>query len=909
MVINPHINNAEFQRANTLFQEHKNTVYKQTDRIFAILLPIQWLASIFVAYFLSPLAWNGEQSYVHPHIWFAVIIGGIITSLPTYLTIFHPGKTITRHIVAISQMLMSGILIHISGGRIETHFHVFGSLAFLACYRDWRVLVPATIVTAADHFLRGWFYPYSIYGVANGTEWRWLEHAGWVVFTDIFLIVSCLRSVREMREIANQTAALNHSEERYRAVVEQTSDGIVLIEPSTLRVIECNEAFSRLIGCKNIDEAKTLSLYDFTTENSEEFSKLPPENLGETTFAEVEKTYRRRNGSQVKVEISSNLISYNENQALCLNVKDITERKRSEEEIQKLALVAQKTQNAVIITNPEGHIQWVNDGFTRITGYEINEVLGKKPGNFLQGKETNKETIAEIRKAIDSRKPFEGEIYNYGKNGRGYWLSLSIMPISNEHGELQGFIAVEMDITERKAMEEQLRLTYDDLELRISERTTELVKANESMRNEVSERKRAEAEMNEAKQFLHAVIDNVSSLIFVKDIEGKFVLANRALAEVFGIETNEIIGKTSLELNRNLAEAQKSTENDINALQSLEETFVPEEKHTDAQGNVHWFQIVKRSVTLGEKDAKYLVCVATDLTERKIMEGQLHHAQKMESIGQLAAGIAHEINTPTQYVGDNTRFILDAFNDFNSVLEKYGELFESAQSGDIKPELISEISEEIKNSDLEYLLEEIPNALRQSLDGVSRIAKIVQSMKDFAHPDSREKQSADINRAIESTITVARNEWKYVADLEMNFDQNLPPVPCFLGEFNQVILNMVINAAHAIADVVGDGSKGKGKITVSTTKANDEWAEIRIGDTGSGIPAEIRRKIFDPFFTTKEVGKGTGQGLAISHTVVVDKHHGQLKFETESGRGTTFIIRLPLGNNETSNQNEPLNYD
>lgn len=429
------------------------------------------------------------------------------------------------------------------------------------------------------------------------------------------------------------------------------------------------------------------------------------------------------------------------------------------------------------------------------------------------------------------------------------------------------------------------------------------------LENTLDERKRVKMELSETQQFLHTVIDNMPNLIYVKDIKGNFILVNQALADNFGKSPAELIGKTDADFSHNPEEARKIIEEDIQILQNLDEKFILEEKHIDAHGNVHWYQTVKRSIVLGENGNRYLVGVATDFTERKIMESQFHHLQKMESIGQLAAGIAHEINTPTQYVGDNTRFIRDAFTDFNLILAKYGELLDSAESGEIKPELISDVKKEIDSADLKYLLEEVPTALQQSLDGVSRIAKIVQSMKDFAHPGTREKQSADLNRAIESTVTVARNEWKYIADVETRFDPNLPLVPCFLGEFNQVILNMVINAAHAITDVVGDGSKGKGKITITTTKVNDNWAEVRIGDTGNGIPSEVQARIFDPFFTTKEVGKGTGQGLAISHTVVVEEHSGQLSFETEPGQGTTFIIRLPLNDIESSNQKRNLNYD
>jgi signal transduction histidine kinase len=166
-------------------------------------------------------------------------------------------------------------------------------------------------------------------------------------------------------------------------------------------------------------------------------------------------------------------------------------------------------------------------------------------------------------------------------------------------------------------------------------------------------------------------------------------------------------------------------------------------------------------------------------------------------------------------------------------------------------------------------------------------------MKEFSHPGGREKTAVDINRAIENTVTVARNEWKYVAEMRTEFDEGLPPVPCLPGEFNQVILNMIINATHAIADIVGDGSNGKGQITVST-RSVDGWAEVRISDTGGGIPEEVRDRIFDPFFTTKEVGRGTGQGLTIARSVIVDKHGGTISFETETGKGTTFIVRLPL---------------
>jgi signal transduction histidine kinase len=188
---------------------------------------------------------------------------------------------------------------------------------------------------------------------------------------------------------------------------------------------------------------------------------------------------------------------------------------------------------------------------------------------------------------------------------------------------------------------------------------------------------------------------------------------------------------------------------------------------------------------------------------------------------------------------------------------------------------------------------EVPQAIQQSLQGIGRVTTIVRAMKEFSHPGSEEKSDTDLNRAIETTITVARNEWKYVAEVVTDFDPALPLVRCLPGEINQVILNLIVNAAHAIADVVENNGKSKGTITIRTRSQGDR-VEIRVSDTGTGIPETIRAKIFDPFFTTKGVGKGTGQGLAIAHSVIVDKHGGTISCETEVGKGTTFVIRLPL---------------
>ena len=285
------------------------------------------------------------------------------------------------------------------------------------------------------------------------------------------------------------------------------------------------------------------------------------------------------------------------------------------------------------------------------------------------------------------------------------------------------------------------------------------------------------------------------------------------------------------------------------------------------------------------------ILTGADLTDRRSLESELQQAQRLESVGQLAAGIAHEINTPIQYVGDNLRFLRDAFEARQPVLAQYERVRQAACAGEIPAACLAALTEAIESADMEYLKQEIPKAITQSLDGVDRVATIVRAMKEFAHPGRKEKAAADLNKALRNTLIVARNELKYVADVETQLG-DLPLVACHLADMNQVFLNLLINAAHAITEVVKETEK-RGKITVRTWQQGDQ-AMIAISDTGCGIPEAIRSKVFDPFFTTKPVGKGTGQGLAIARSIVVEKHGGSLSFAPNETQGTTFLISVPI---------------
>lgn len=296
--------------------------------------------------------------------------------------------------------------------------------------------------------------------------------------------------------------------------------------------------------------------------------------------------------------------------------------------------------------------------------------------------------------------------------------------------------------------------------------------------------------------------------------------------------------------------------------------------------------------------ARAVQCNVRDITARKRaeemqkhLELELRQAQKLESVGRLASGVAHEINTPVQFVNDSCHYVRNSLQDLAGVLLLYRGTLQQLAAGKCEPQAaLAKLAAAEAAADLDYALESMPAAMDRALEGLQRVADIVRSMKEFAHPSSKEKAYADINKAILGTITIARNEYKYVADVKTELD-DIPEVCCYLSDLNQVILNILVNAAHAIEDAHG-GNDNRGLITVRTRREGDS-VEISIADTGGGIPDAIRDKIFDPFFTTKEVGRGTGQGLAIARSVV-DRHGGELRFDSRIGEGTTFFIRLPI---------------
>lgn len=413
---------------------------------------------------------------------------------------------------------------------------------------------------------------------------------------------------------------------------------------------------------------------------------------------------------------------------------------------------------------------------------------------------------------------------------------------------------------------------------------------------EITQRKRAEEEQKR----LTVVMDSSPDFVGTADPHGRLSYVNRAGRMLVGLEPQAVTAGV------NITDIHPPRVNEVLLHEGIptamrEGVWTGETALLGRNGR----EITVLEAILAHKSAdgtvEFLSMIARDITERKMLESELRQAQRVEAMGHLAAGIAHEINTPIQYLGDNIRFLAESFNDLADLVKLHQEFFASARVGDVPPQLVEALDASAADLDVEFVLEEFPRAVAQSLEGVENVAEIVRAMKEFSHPGTAEKTPTDINRTIQTTLTVSRSEWKYVAEVCTDLDPELPLVPCLPGDFNQALLNIVVNAAHAIADAVQDGKGPLGVIRVTTARQR-ECVEIRIFDSGPGIPEAIQPHIFDPFFTTKEVGRGTGQGLTLARNVIVDRHGGTLTFETEPGCGTTFIVRLPLAPKTTSQQ-------
>jgi PAS domain S-box-containing protein len=545
---------------------------------------------------------------------------------------------------------------------------------------------------------------------------------------------------------------------------------------------------------------------------------------------------RRKNGELFPALLSTSVLQDSGGELVgVMGVsRDITQEKQDEELLRFQADILSSVQDSVIVTDRERRIIYWNAGATQLYGYASDEMIGQTTAILYP-----EQDHGQIGKELDRLKIGEelsGAWKGRRKDGSAIWVATRTTLARDAAANPLGYISVSRDITRRKRAEEKLQLSDQ-------------------------------------------ILSRIENLVIVTDERSRVIFTGPSIMRMLGYSIDEVMGDGWFDLTwEDETEREREKTYIIAAIQGeVQFRTEPNERQIyDKDGKPHWilWQDAK-----GPGDT--LVGIGHDITEYKRLESQIIHSEKMRAVGELSAGVAHEINSPIQYITSNIQFLTNAIP----------KIIEAAKLSSSD----SESNEKHSSEDIKYFTEEIPQALEQSSEGLARISQIISALRTFSHPGDEAMSSVNINDAVEKTIAMTQNEWKYVAQMKTELDHKLPQIQGNAGNLHQTLLNIVINAIHALEDSGEQQSDPDkfGQITITTKRIADDIL-IEIADTGPGIPPDIQSRIFDPFFTTKEIGRGTGQGLSLAHAIIVEGHGGTISFETEEGKGTTFHITLPI---------------
>lgn len=657
--------------------------------------------------------------------------------------------------------------------------------------------------------------------------------------------------IRLQEAIRRQDSA----QERLSLISRAAKDAIILLDEAG-RIVHWNEAAVGMFGY-SVEEILGRNLHTvlaperFREAHRQAFSQFQKTGEGAAVGVTLQLWALRRSGEEFPIELSLTATPV-DGQWWSLGIlRDISQRLRVEKTLrdseERFRRLFEESPLGVALITPNFIVHRANAALIRMLGYSQEELQRLSVVDF-----TEPDDLPATMDQAD--RLLRGDVSSYKirkryrtKTGGILWANTSVSLIRGNDGQPEyGLVMVE-DISAQVEVERHQKEAADRL--------------------------------RDSEHRLTKILETVPVGIAIVGMDKRIRWANRAALTIIGAPDLDVIAGQPC--NQVLCQAS-----DGNCPFCDGEDTMLSAETTMACANGALIPVLKSVHAVRFDNEPVRLETFMDLRDRKRLETELGHSRKLEAVGQLAAGVAHEINTPIQYVGDSIQFLKEAFESFQQLLPLYRR---------DRSDEVTRLEEEL---DVDWLLNEIPASFHRSLDGVERVARIVRAMKEFAHPDQREKARADLNHAIQSTLTIAHNEYKYVADIETNFG-DIPEVLCHVSELNQVFLNLIVNAAHAIQSSL-EGTGLRGAIGITTSRQGDQ-VRIDIEDTGGGIPEEIQQRIFDPFFTTKPVGKGTGQGLAIARSVVVDKHAGSLTFHSKFGLGTTFTVLLPIDGTSAEN--------
>jgi two-component system NtrC family sensor kinase len=680
------------------------------------------------------------------------------------------------------------------------------------------------------------------------------------------VLASAMSRAEELKARREQVEALA----RFRTIFEHAPIGIVRVDERG-RPLEVNAAFERMLG-HTAEELAAMRFQDYTHPDDVESNLLLFRELveGKRDAYRLEKRSYRKDGELIWTAVTAARADGHDGSTHAVSMlEDITERKRSE---------AERAETHALLDSIVDHVPgllWVKDAeefrFARVSR-SFCEMFGLAAESIVGL--TDYDLIPEM---ADGFRRDDLDALAWGTA-----VDVGREELVNSRGETRVIDTIKVPI-----------LAPDGTPLYVL-----------GYAEDITERVAAERERAVVQHRFDAMAESIDEAFWMADLgTGKVLYANPAFARIWGVTQEDALANAEIRVGSVHADDRAAF---FEQWEALERAFELEYRIVQPGGELRWVR--DRVFHLEDTSGRVVLGISRDVTERVLererareeaerREDERRMSQKLEAVGQLAAGIAHEINTPIQFVGDSVRFLSDSFGDLSRLVDEYRAGCSSLRDGAEPLAMVDRVAAAENEADLEYLLERVPQAFTRTFDGISRVATIVRAMKTFAHPDTHEQHPADLNEALQNTLIVATSEYKYVADTELELG-DIPQVVCNLGDLNQVFLNLVVNAAHAIEEAV-QGTDERGVIRVSTARKG-EHVEIAISDTGCGIPEDIRTRIFDPFFTTKEVGRGTGQGLALARSTIVDRHGGSIAVESEVGEGTTFRIVLPIAGRESA---------